>query len=77
MGRFGSSKGDGRLTRHITRGSSSCPFIPEVTEMDTDVELVLIALKQWRGIAMRSTKSARNYHAGLCLAAMLHWLTSS
>ena len=26
-------------------------------------------LKQWRGIAMGSDKTARNYHAGLCLAA--------
>ncbi|MDQ2873404.1 MAG: hypothetical protein M3Y33_00630 [Actinomycetota bacterium] len=34
-------------------------------------------LKQWRGIAMRSDKSARNCHAGLCLGAILHWLTSS
>ncbi|SJN36247.1 Mobile element protein [Micrococcus lylae] len=31
-------------------------------------------LKQWRGIAMRSDKYARNYHAGLSLAAALHWL---
>ena len=28
------------------------------------------------GIAMRSDKTARNYHYGLCLAATLHWLTS-
>ena len=34
-------------------------------------------LKQWRGIAMRSDKTARNYHSGLCLAATLHWLTGS
>jgi transposase len=34
-------------------------------------------LKQWSGIAMRSDKLARNYHAGLCLAATLRWLTSS
>ncbi|MCY7289044.1 MAG: hypothetical protein LH624_12525 [Cryobacterium sp.] len=34
-------------------------------------------LKQWRGIAMRSDKPARNYHAsGSALAATLHWLTS-
>lgn len=26
---------------------------------------------------MRSDKTARNYHAGLCLAATLYWLTSS
>lgn len=25
---------------------------------------------------MRSDKLARNYHAGLCLAATLHWLIS-
>lgn len=34
-------------------------------------------LKQRRGIAMRSDRTARNYHAGLCLAANLHWLTSA
>jgi hypothetical protein len=26
---------------------------------------------------MRSDETARNYHAGLCLAATFHWLTSS
>jgi transposase len=39
------------------------------------VERFFNKLKQWRGIAMRSDKPARNYHAGLCLAATLHWLT--
>jgi transposase len=34
-------------------------------------------LKQWRGIAMRSDKTARNYQAGLCIAATLHWLATS
>jgi hypothetical protein len=33
-------------------------------------------LKQWRGIAMRSDKLARNYHTGLRLAATPHWLTT-
>ncbi len=41
------------------------------------VERCFNKLKQWRGIAMRSDKLARNYHAGLCLAATLHWLTSA
>lgn len=41
------------------------------------VERCFNKLKQWRGIAMRSDKIARNYHASLCLAATLHWLTSS
>jgi len=40
------------------------------------VERCFNKLKQWRGIAMRSDKLARNYHAGLCLAAALHWLGS-
>jgi hypothetical protein len=38
------------------------------------------ANKAWlrkRGIAMRSDKTARNYHAGLCLAATLHWLPAA
>ena len=26
---------------------------------------------------MRSDKTARNYHAGLCIAATLHWLSSA
>ena len=40
------------------------------------VERCFNRLKQWRGIAMRSDKYARSYHAGLCLAATLHWLTT-
>ncbi len=40
------------------------------------VERCFNKLKQWRGIAMRSDKTGRNYHAGLCLAATLHWVTS-
>ncbi len=37
------------------------------------VERCFNKLKQWRGIAMRSDKTARNYHSALCLAAALHW----
>jgi len=40
------------------------------------VERCFNKLKQWRGIAVRSDKTARNYHAGLCLAATLHWVTT-
>lgn len=40
------------------------------------VERCFNKLKQWRGIAMRSDKTARNYRAGICLAATLHWLDS-
>lgn len=38
------------------------------------VERCFGKLKQWRGIAMRSDKTARNYHAAVCLAASLQWL---
>jgi len=31
-----------------------------------NVERCFNKLQQWRGIAMRSGKTARNYHAGLC-----------
>jgi hypothetical protein len=41
------------------------------------VERCFNKLKQWRGIAMRSDKLALNYHAGLCLAASLHWVQST
>ncbi|MEE2033985.1 IS5 family transposase [Rhodococcus chondri] len=41
------------------------------------VERCFNRLEQWRGIAMRSDKTAGSYHAGLCLAATLHWLTTS
>ena len=36
------------------------------------LERCLNKLEQWRGIAMRSDKLARNYHSGLCLAATFH-----
>ena len=38
------------------------------------VERCFNRLKQWRGIAMRSDKTARNYHAAICLAATLQWV---
>lgn len=38
------------------------------------VERCFNKLKQWRGIAMRSDKTARNYHAAVCLAAALQWV---
>ncbi|ROP60780.1 DDE family transposase [Curtobacterium sp. ZW137] len=41
------------------------------------VERCFNRLKQWRGIAVRSDKTARNYHAALCLAATLMWITAA
>jgi len=40
------------------------------------VERCFNRLKHWRGIAMRTDKTARNYHAALCLAATLTWLNT-
>jgi transposase len=41
------------------------------------VERCFNKLKQWRGIAMRSDKLARNYRAAIALAATLIWLRTS
>ncbi|CAG7844083.1 hypothetical protein USB125703_00305 [Pseudoclavibacter triregionum] len=38
------------------------------------VERCFARLKQWRGIAMRTCKTARSYAAAITLAATLHWL---
>lgn len=38
------------------------------------VERCFNRLEQWRGIAMRSDKLARNYRAGICLSATLIWI---
>ena len=38
------------------------------------VERCFNKLKQWRGIAMRSDKLARNYRAAISLAATLIWI---
>lgn len=38
------------------------------------VERRFAKLKQWRGIAMRTCKTARSYAAAITLAATLHWL---
>jgi transposase len=38
------------------------------------VERCFNKLKQWRGIAMRSDKTARSYRAAISLAATLIWI---
>ncbi len=40
------------------------------------VERSFNRLKNWRGIAMRSDKTARNYQAGVTLAAALIWINT-
>jgi transposase len=41
------------------------------------VERCFNKLKQWRGIAMRTDKLARNYRAAIALATTLIWLRST
>lgn len=42
-----------------------------------DLDATLNQIVTWRGIAMRSDKTARNYYTALCLAATLQWVTTS
>jgi transposase len=41
------------------------------------VERCFNKLKTWRGIAMRTDKTARNYHAAIALAASLIWIKTA
>jgi len=40
------------------------------------VERCFNRLEQWRGIAMRTDKLARNYRAAICLSATPIWITT-
>lgn len=51
--------------------------VPEQDGGRNVVERCFTKLKQRRWLAMRSDKTARNHHSFQCLAATLHWLTSS
>ena len=52
-------------------------FDPEIYKRRNVVERCFNRLKQWRGIAMRSDKTARNYMAAVHLAASLIWLKTT
>ncbi|GFZ82905.1 hypothetical protein GCM10011359_09560 [Nesterenkonia alkaliphila] len=41
------------------------------------IERCFNRLKQWRGVAMRSDKLARNYRAAICFAATLIWIKTN
>jgi transposase len=50
-------------------------FDPVAYRMRNLVERAFCRIKDWRGIATRYDKTARNFLAGLCLAvAVTHWL---
>ena len=62
-------------TRKGSAGGRPPAFDAEIYKQRNVVERCIGHLKKWRGIAMRSDKTARNYHAGITLAAALLWLT--
>jgi transposase len=70
-----------RADQHANRarkgsaGGRPPAFDAEIYKRRNVVERCIGHLKKWRGIAMRSDKTARNYHAGITLAAALLWLT--
>lgn len=51
-------------------------FDAEIYKGRNVVERSFNGLKNWRGIAMRSDKTARNYQAGITLAATLLWINT-
>ncbi|WP_259557243.1 IS5 family transposase [Brachybacterium sillae] len=62
--------------RRGSAGGRPPAFDPEVYRGRNVIERCFAKLKQWRGIAMRTCKTARSYAAAISLAATLHWLTS-
>ena len=63
-------------TRKGTTGGRPPGFDPEIYKGRNVVERSFNKLKNWRGIATRTDKLARNYYAGACFAATLVWLNS-
>jgi transposase len=71
---------DDQIAHRLRRPGRPIDFGPTQRRRYRDrnvVERCFNRLKQWRGLAMRSDKTARSYHAGICLAATLHWLETS
>jgi transposase len=68
-----------RADQHANRarkgsaGGRPPAFDPGIYKRRNVVERAFGQLKQWRGIAMRTDKTARNYQAGITLAAALIW----
>jgi transposase len=57
-----------------SRGGRPPRFDADIYRKRNVVERCFNRLKNWRGIATRTDKLARNYHSGVCLAATLTWL---
>ena len=71
-------RADQRQNR-INKGSAGGrppAFDAEIYKGRNVLERSFNRLKSWRGIAMRSDKTARNYQAGVTLAAALIWINT-
>lgn len=57
-------------------GGRPSGFSTETYKGRNVVERSFNRLKNWRGIATRTDKTARNYHAGITVAATPIWITT-
>jgi transposase len=63
-------------TNKGSAGGRPPAFDAEIYKGRNVVERSFNRLKNWRGIAMRGDKTARNYQAGVTLAATLIWINT-
>lgn len=72
-------KADQAANRRKKGSSGGRPpsFDAEIYKSRNVVERCFNNLKRWRGIAMRTDKTARNFMAAIQLAAALNWLGAS
>ena len=64
-------------TNKGSAGGRPPTFDAETYKRRNVVERSFNQLKHWRGIAMRTDQTARNYQAGITLAATLIWLKTT
>ena len=70
---------DDQKKHRANRGSAGgrpTGFDADIYKGRNVVERSFSRLKNWRGIAMRSDKTARNYQAGVTLAVILIWINT-
>jgi transposase len=60
--------------RRGARGGRPPGFDADLYRQRNVVERAFNQLKNWRGIATRTDKTARNYRAGILLASVLIWI---
>lgn len=66
----------GHRAKRGSAGGRPNAFDSEIYRGRNAVERSFNRLKNWRGIALRSDKTARSYAAAICLAATLLWIKS-